>query len=90
MRPEELQTVPGDRDCEACTKCKDIVASREDHDGNVNECLEEVKKPKLGNGHRRYCQGDKEEPGSNRNPHARRRRLIHRAIVHFRQYGKAA
>jgi hypothetical protein len=55
VRPEELQTVPSNRDCEARTKCKDIVAARENHDGNVNERLEEVKKPKLGNDHRRYC-----------------------------------
>jgi hypothetical protein len=33
-----------------------------------------VKRPKHGNGHRRYCQGDKEEPGSNRNPYTRRRK----------------
>jgi hypothetical protein len=55
MRPEKLQTVPSNRDCEARTKCKDIVAARKNHDGNVNERLEEVKKPKLGNDHRRYC-----------------------------------
>jgi hypothetical protein len=68
LRPEELQTIPSDRDCEARTKCKDIVAARENHDGNVNECLEEMKKPKLRNGRRRHCQGDKEEARSNRNP----------------------
>ena len=88
VRPEELQTVPSNRDCEARTKRKDIVVAREKYDGNVNECLEEVKKPKLRNGHRRHCQGDKEERSSNRNPHMRRRRPIYWSEVHSRQYAR--
>jgi hypothetical protein len=84
LRSEELQTIPSDRDCEARTKCKDIVAARENHDGNVNECLEEMKKPKLRNCRRRQCQGDKEEARSNRNPDVCRRRPFRRNVVHSR------
>src|SRR5271155_1161494 len=74
---EDLHTVPGNGDCEARTKCIDIVAARENHDRDIDECLEEMKKPKLRNGQRRYHEGDKKEPSSNRNPHMRRRRSIH-------------
>src|SRR5277367_1138789 len=80
VRPEDLQAVPGNRDCEARAKCIGIVTASENHDHNVDKCLEEMKKSKLWNSQRRYCQGHKEEPGSNRNPHARRHRIMHQKI----------
>ena len=55
MRSEGLQTVPNSRDREARAKSPRAVAARKHHDGNVNECLEEVEKPKLGDNNRRYC-----------------------------------
>jgi hypothetical protein len=82
VRSEELQAVPSNRDCEARAIPPRTVAARKNHDGDVYECLEEVKKPKLRNDRRRSCQGDKEEPGSNRNPYTRRRRSIQRMRFH--------
>ncbi len=84
LRPEELQTIPSDRDCETRTKCEDIVAARENHDGDVNEYLEEMKEAKLRDGHRRHCQGDKEESRSNRNPDVCGRRPFRRNAVQSR------
>jgi hypothetical protein len=34
---EEIETVPGNRDGEACAKCKDVVAARENDDRDVDE-----------------------------------------------------
>jgi len=87
---EETKAVPDDPDCEACAKPPRTAASRKNHDSKVNECLEEVKKPKLWNEQRGYRQSYQEKRGSNWNPHARRQRPIHRATVHSLQYGRAA
>ena len=67
MGDEDLQTVPDNRDCEACAQCKDIVATRENHHRDVNECLKEMKKPKRAN-ESRYPQGYNEKRASNCDP----------------------
>ena len=68
MGDEDLQTVPDNRDCEACAQCKDIVATRENHHRDVNECLKEMKKPKLRDSESRYSQGHNEKRASNCDP----------------------
>ncbi len=73
MGDEDLQTVPGNRDCEACTQRKDIVATRENHHRDVNECLKEMKKPKLRDNESRYPQCCNEKRASNCDPRLGRR-----------------
>ena len=54
---EEIKTVPYDPDRDARAKPPHTIAARENHDDNVNECLEEVKKPKLWDNPCGYSQG---------------------------------
>jgi hypothetical protein len=54
---EEIKTVPDDPDRDARAKPPHTIAARKNHDDNVNECLEEVKKPKLWDNPCGYSQG---------------------------------
>jgi hypothetical protein len=47
MRPKQIEAIPEDRDGNASAKPPNAIAARENYDGNIDECLEQVKKPKL-------------------------------------------
>jgi hypothetical protein len=82
MSDEESVTVPDDGDRQARANSPHAVAARKDHDGDVNERLENVKEPKFGNDHCRHNQGDREERGCDWNPNARCRDPGCRITVH--------
>jgi hypothetical protein len=69
---KETEAVPHycNRDARAQTPW--IVPARKNDDSNINERLQYVKKPKLGNGDRGYRQRYKEKHSSHRNPEASR------------------
>ena len=65
---EQIQAIPGRRDCSSRTKSPGTVPPCKDHDRKVDECLKEVEWPKLRNDERRYGQGDDEKSSSDANP----------------------
>ena len=49
MSYKEIEAVPGNGDRDTNSIAPDTIATRKNHNCNVDECLEEVKKPKLWN-----------------------------------------
>lgn len=87
MSQKKIEAIPDNRDRDARAQPPNVIAPRQNYHGNVNECLQQMKKPKLWHYPGRYRQRHNEQRSSDRNPHARRRGPAGCSRVHSVKYG---